>query len=262
MAVLNLRQPRRPVGSPAYASGFRRFLDRLMLHGLEYFQLYYGIYRGKVIDIADPDADDGSPDPQGRVRVQVRSVGDTEDQSRLAYPIFSFAGAGYGLKNLPPVDSFVYVLFENGSLDAPLWFGGWYTQDQMPDDLAAAESFGWITPGGHKVVLDEQEGEEYIKVEHQNGAIITLDKDGNIFITNVDNKKVYVGKGSDAEEPNDEPAALGRTLKGKLEELIDAINAITVPTPAGASGTPVNAQQFTALKQQLSQILSETVKVV
>jgi len=261
MAVLNLRQPRRPIGSPAYSSGYRRFIDRLALHGLEYFSLYYGIYRGKVVGNDDPDVQ-GDPDPQGRLRVQVRSVGDTEGVSRLAYPIFSFAGAGYGFKNLPPVDSFVYVFFENGRLDAPLWFGGWYAQDQMPEDLAAAESFGWITPGGHKVVLDEQDGEEYIKVEHQNGAIINIDKDGNIFITNVDQKKVYVGNGADAEAPNDEPAALGRTLKGLLEEIIDAINALTVPTPAGASGTPVNAPQFSAIKQRLSQILSETVNVV
>jgi len=258
MAVLDLRPRRVPIGSPAYAGGFRRFLDRLLFHGLEYFSLYYGIYRAKVISNESPDTQ-GQVDPQGRLRVQVRAVGDTEDVSRLAYPIFSFAGAGYGLKNLPPVDSFVYVVFENGSLDAPLWLGGWYAQDQMPDELAAAESFGWITPGGHKLILDEQDGAEYVTLEHQNGALVNIDKDGNIFITNVSNKKIHVGKGADT---SDEPAALGNTLKGKLEELIDLITQLTVPTPAGASGPPVNAPKFIQLKATLRQILSDTVDVV
>ena len=261
MATLDFRPRRQPVGSAAYSSGFRRFRDRLMLHGLEYFSLYYGIYRGKVISNDDP-ATPGVVDPQGRLRVQVRAVGDTEDISRVAYPIFSFAGAGFGFKNLPPVDSFVYVVFESGRLDAPLWLGGWYAQDQMPAELAAAESFGWVTPGGHKLLLDEQEGQAFVRLEHRNGAQLRLDKDGNVFVTNVDEKKVFVGSGADIPSPNDEPAALGRTLKWKLEELIDLITKITVPTPAGASGVPVNIPQFKALKGQLSEILSETVNVI
>lgn len=53
-----------------------------------------------------------------------------------------------------------------------------------------------------------------------------------------------------------EKAVLGETLKTKLEELIDAILAITVPTALGPSGTPINAAQFSTIKSQLDQILS------
>ena len=259
MAVLDLSRtgPRRPPGSPAYSSGWRRFRDRLLLHGLEYFGLFYSVYRGKVINRDDPDSE-GQIDPQGRLRVQVAAVGDDENMSRLAYPIFSFAGNGFGLKNLPPVDAFVLVMFENGRLDTPMWFGGWYAQNQIPDELKEADSFGWVTPGGHKFLLDEQDGEEFVRLEHQDGAKVEIDKDGNISITNVSGKKVNVGDGA---EDADEPAALGNTLKGLLEELIDAINAITVPTPAGASGTPVNAPQFSAIKGRFERFLSRTVQV-
>lgn len=237
--------------------GFRRFLDRFLLHGLEYFSLYYSVYRGQVVGRDNPEQE-GQIDPQGRLRVRVPAVGDDENMSRLAYPIFSFAGDGFGIKNLPPQDAFVYVVFENGRLDAPLWLGGWYAQNQIPIELAAAESFGWITPGGHKFILDEQEGEEFVRLEHQNGAKVEIDKDGNIFITNVADKKVNVGDGADTAN---EPAALGNTLKELLEELIDAINVLTVPTPAGASGTPVNAATFSSIKGRLEQFLSTVVNV-
>ena len=46
-----------------------------------------------------------------------------------------------------------------------------------------------------------------------------------------------------------------QNLLDLFSELLDAINAITVPTPAGASSTPANAAQFIAIKTKLSQLL-------
>ena len=57
-------------------------------------------------------------------------------------------------------------------------------------------------------------------------------------------------------------SVLGEALKGKLEELIDAINALTV-TCSGAgnpSSTPINAATFTSIKNGLNSILSDEVK--
>lgn len=42
------------------------------------------------------------------------------------------------------------------------------------------------------------------------------------------------------------------TLKGLLDELIDAINQITVPTATGPSGVPVNKPVFTQIKNRLN----------
>jgi phage gp45-like len=57
-----------------------------------------------------------------------------------------------------------------------------------------------------------------------------------------------------------EKSVLGETLKDKLDELIDAILKITVPTVFGPSGTPINAATFSNIKSQLSDILSDYVK--
>ena len=50
---------------------------------------------------------------------------------------------------------------------------------------------------------------------------------------------------------------LGDTLKDLLSQLIGAINAITVPTPNGTSGTPLNSAQFNKIKAKLGDILSQ-----
>ena len=237
--------------------GFDYFFDRILIHGLEFFGLYYGVYRAIVTSTDDP-ANDGQPDPQGRVRVRVPSVGDGEDVSRLAYPIVPLAGDGYGLKAIPPVDGHVYVVFENGRLDIPLWFGGWWARNHMPEDLAPLEAFGLVTPQGHKLILDGKSGQESIRVEHLNGAIVELDSQGSIFITNKSGQKVHVGNGADTAN---EPAALGNTLKGLLEQLCDACTSISVPTGTGPSVFPTNSPQFVSIKAQLQRFLSQTVNV-
>lgn len=47
----------------------------------------------------------------------------------------------------------------------------------------------------------------------------------------------------------------GKSLKSKLEELIDEIGKITVTTPMGPSGTPINLPQLTILKGKLTELL-------
>ncbi|SHH20626.1 hypothetical protein [Flavobacterium aquidurense] len=47
----------------------------------------------------------------------------------------------------------------------------------------------------------------------------------------------------------------GKSLKSKLEELIDEIGKITVPTPMGPSGPPINLPQLTILKGKLTELL-------
>lgn len=45
------------------------------------------------------------------------------------------------------------------------------------------------------------------------------------------------------------------TLKKILDDLLDAINLLTVPTNVGPSGVPINATSFTAIKTRVAQIL-------
>jgi hypothetical protein len=223
-------------------------LDRLSNHGLEAFRLYYGSYRAEVLENADANH-------QGRIRVRVHELGDTGRTSRVAYPKIGFGGNGHGLKSSPVVGDWVWVQFEGGRIDCPVWTSGIWPKDGVPEPLRDPKSHGWVTPGGHHVLLDERDGEEFVRIKHTVGSTIEFDKDGNIKISNTSGKVVYVGDGAD------EWAAKGETLKRLLEELIDAINAITVPTAMGPSGVPNNSVQFSSIKSRLEQFLSQVVKV-
>lgn len=247
----------RPPGSTEFTGrGLPRFIDRLTQWGLEYFGLYYGVYRAVVVSNEDKE-NAGQPDPYGRLTFYCPAVGDSDSVRRVAWPIAPAAGGGWGFKTLPPPDSRVYVQFECGRLTAPLWLGGWWGDDGIPDDLNKTETHWWLTPGGHQVILDEQEGGQVIRIRHMDEETrIEFDNDGNIFVVNRANSKIHIGDG--AENAN-EPVVLGETLKGLLESLIDAIKAMTVPTPAGPSGTAINFAQFDAVKGQLQTMLSQTV---
>lgn len=254
-------------GAVQYSStGFRRFFDDIVMHGLEIVGLYYGVYRAKVISRDDP-LTPGVPDPQGRLTVHVPAVdGSSELTTRLAYPIVPLGGSQYGFKTLPPVHtdaapSMVYVVFERGKVETPLWVGGWWRQNDMPTDMANADSHGWFTPGGHQILLDEQTGLEVIRIKHLDGETrLEFDVMGNIYVVNKVGSRIYIG---DEADTVNEPVALGNTLKGLLETLIDEILALQFPTPAGLSGTPFPASvaSLEALKAQLETILSQTIQV-
>ena len=112
---------------------------------------------------------------------------------------------------------------------------------------------------GHVVTLDEKKAELKDQFDH----VITfdeekahmIDKFSNEATFNQDNiqfkcAKFNVGDGA-------EPMVLGETLKGLLEDLISAITSITVPTPHGISGTPINSSQFSAINSRLKTMLSQ-----
>lgn len=105
-----------------------------------------------------------------------------------------------------------------------------------------------------------EEQTEY-KDQLDKSIVITKDethyKDGNGNESIWDNEhtqflcnKFDVGNGK-------EPMMLGDTWKSLMEELISAICALTVPTPNGPSGTPINSAQFQAVKAKLQTALSQ-----
>lgn len=58
----------------------------------------------------------------------------------------------------------------------------------------------------------------------------------------VDNTGVLIQRGTDS-------------LKKVLQDLITAINALTVPTAVGPSGTPINATSFTSISTRINQFI-------
>lgn len=77
-------------------------------------------------------------------------------------------------------------------------------------------------------------------------------------VLKIDNDGLWVETGDTRLEAGKDGFGFSRqneSLKGLLEELLDAVGQITVPTPAGPSGPPVNAAAFIALKARLTTLL-------
>lgn len=84
---------------------------------------------------------------------------------------------------------------------------------------------------------------------------IVIDKDGNVTVVAKQGSRINFGQAAD------EHAPLGDTLKVKMEELIDKIVAITVPTAVGPSGPPLNSADFLQLRATLGEFLSNHIFV-
>ena len=116
-----------------------------------------------------------------------------------------------------------------------------------------------------KIVNDDDEEKMSLSYTPDNGLAYAdeyknsiICKEGQIeVISNDKNGDVIVRGAHINHNDGGEPMVLGDTLKNILGELIDAITALTVVTPAGPSSTPSNAVQFTTVKQKLSNFLSQ-----
>lgn len=85
---------------------------------------FYGKYRGVVTDNEDLLM-------QGRIRAKVQDVlGDNE--SGWALPAVPYAGNGVGLFLIPPKDASVWIEFEHGNPDYPIWSGCFWAEGEVP----------------------------------------------------------------------------------------------------------------------------------
>jgi hypothetical protein len=85
---------------------------------------FFGKYRGKVEANLDPFG-------QGRLQVSVPAVlGDA--RMAWAMPCSPYAGPGVGLFMIPPAGAQIWVEFEGGDPDFPIWSGGFWGAGEAP----------------------------------------------------------------------------------------------------------------------------------
>ena len=79
---------------------------------------YFGKYRGSVLNNVDPMQ-------TGRLLVQVPDVLGVSTSS-WAMPCFPVAGRQMGFWSIPQIGTGVWVEFEQGDVDHPIWSGCWF----------------------------------------------------------------------------------------------------------------------------------------
>lgn len=131
---------------------------------------YYGKYRGQVTDNKDPNQ-------IGRIKAKVPDVlGTTE--SGWAVPCVPYAGKNVGFQFIPPVGAKVWIEFEKGDSDHPIWSGGFWESGEMPEASADPSSVKLIKTNRATITLSDLSGAESLTIEGVSGLKIVMDANG------------------------------------------------------------------------------------
>jgi uncharacterized protein involved in type VI secretion and phage assembly len=150
---------------------------------------YYGKYRGTVIENIDPQQ-------IGRVLAQVPDVlGQTT--SSWAMPCVPAAGAQAGCFIVPPIGSQVWIEFEQGNPDYPIWSGGFWGSTADVPALATAPP---AIPPGQNIVI-QTSGENMLIVSDApgtpaTGGIVLMSASGASIVVN--ESGIYIDNGQGA----------------------------------------------------------------
>lgn len=179
---------------------------------------FYGKYRAFVSDNADPEN-------RGRLRLQIPDVLGKDIISGWALPCAPYGGsAGQGFFYIPETNAGVWVEFEGGDLDYPIWVGtfwakpGGTTEVPTPGDNQSPPTSKIIKTLKHSIELADADGSEAILVtDSTNKNKVTMDSQG-ILVEDQNNNKVTLNAlGVTVEDGNQNTITLsasGVTIKG------------------------------------------------
>lgn len=162
--------------------------DELRAQTAQALRRPWGKYRGFVVDNEDPEQ-------RGRLRLRVPSVLGSE-VSGWALPCMPFGGlANQGWFLVPEVDAQVWVEFAEGDVDEPLWTGTfWQASGDVPEEAARPAPTNRVlkTPSGHVLELDDEDGEERVRLAHQGGAELLMEASGNLSLTDSEGARLLL----------------------------------------------------------------------
>ncbi|MCP5048741.1 MAG: hypothetical protein GY940_16340, partial [bacterium] len=195
---------------------------------------FYGKYRGFVVKNNDPEK-------LGRLKVTVPSVLGKEVVTGWAWPCTPYGGsAGAGLLAIPEKDAGVWIEFEEGDPEFPIWVGTFWSKPKGKSELPKTNKADgseedsvqkppsckvFKTVAGHSIQMEDKKGDEMLTiVEGKNKHVIVLDKDG-IKITDGANEHVVT--------LDDEGIAL--TDGANKHEVVLSSSGITVTDAVGGN---------------------------
>lgn len=154
-------------------------------------QRFFGKYRGTVINNIDPMQ-------MGRIMAQVPAISALLPTS-WCMPCYPLAGTGSGASFVPQLRSAVWIEFEGGDPDYPIWAGCFYGLDaERPTDAAAGNpvspSIIFQSQLMHSVVISDvppTPATGGIVLKSTTGASIVVN-DSGIYIDNAKGASIWL----------------------------------------------------------------------
>lgn len=200
-------------------------------------QPFYGKYRGTVVSNKDPLY-------LGRIQARVPDV--TGDEAcGWALPCMPFGGKGLGFLALPAQGANVWIEFEHGDPDYPIWTGCfWELTPQLPSEAVIPPSYQRLvmrTEGGSCFVIDDTPGTGGITLKTAAGEKLVLSATGVLLQTKGGDKLVLSPQGITLQTAGGDKLALsaqGTTLQTSSQQKLSL----------GAQGVELNNGNGAAIK--------------
>lgn len=139
---------------------------------------WFGKYRGTVAD---------NLDPLGLCRITAQVPAVKEAYLSWALPCTPFAGPEVGFYAVPPIGANVWIEFEAGNLNYPIWTGGFWTQDASPSSTQPlTPSTKLLKTNGVSIALSDVPGDGGLSIQCTSPVVdtpisLTLDSNGLTF---------------------------------------------------------------------------------
>jgi uncharacterized protein involved in type VI secretion and phage assembly len=163
---------------------------------------YYGKYRAFVVDNADPE-------DRGRLKLKVPDILHDEVVTGWAQPCVPYGGAAdQGFLFIPEVDAGVWVEFEAGNLDYPIWVGTYWgkpggaSEVPKPNQPDGSEDSAVQNPPtrkiiktlkGHTIQLEDADDDELIMLwEATNSNLVIMNSDGIKVVDGANGQEVVL----------------------------------------------------------------------
>ncbi len=229
---------------------------------------FYGKYRGFVVDNADPEN-------LGRLKLRVPSVLGDEVVTGWAMPCVPYGGdANQGMLFIPEVHAGVWVEFEEGYLEFPIWVGTFWSKPggnsevPFPNQPDGSEESAVQDPPtrkiiktlkGHTIQFEDGNGDPRIIIsDGQSENLIVFEQSG-ISITNKNNSIKLTDEGIVIKDTNSNTLtqdANGIVIQDKNNNKI-IMDALSGGIP-GTPGTKINGEKKVCLEGLITWLMSHT----
>jgi Type VI secretion system/phage-baseplate injector OB domain len=208
---------------------------------------FYGKYRGFVVNTEDPKR-------LGRVRLQIPSVLGREVVTGWAMPCVPYGGQkNQGFLSIPEVGAGVWVEFEEGDLEFPIWVGTFWSEPGGESEIPALNGADGKerkneqkpptrkiikTQKGHTIQFEDADGEEMvIIVEATHKHVVALNKDGIQIADGINGNKIILAKGGIqiGSSGSAEPFVLGTQFLANVKTFLAALSTHTHVPPSGTA---------------------------